>query len=50
MESPHVSIYRRCDIDGFLARMEKKGFIVPPIDCTLGEGFAEMVVDLPSFG
>jgi SAM-dependent methyltransferase len=50
IESKDLSIYRRSDIDEFLGKMTDQGFIVLPIDWTLGEGFAEMVVDLPPFG
>jgi tetratricopeptide (TPR) repeat protein len=50
IESTHLSLYRRCDIDGFMAMMTAKGFRVSPIDWTLGEGFAEIVVDLPPHG
>jgi SAM-dependent methyltransferase len=50
VESPGLSIYRRCDIDEFLARIANRAFIVSPVDWTLGEGFAETVVDLPPFG
>jgi hypothetical protein len=50
IESPDFSVYRRCDIDEFLARMAAEGFIVSPVDWTLGEGFAETVVDVPPFG
>ena len=50
IESPDFSVYRRCDIDEFLARMATEGFIVSSVDWTLGDGFAETVVDVPPFG
>jgi hypothetical protein len=40
IESPDFSVYRRCDIDEFLARMATEGFIVSSVDWTLGDGFA----------
>jgi SAM-dependent methyltransferase len=49
LESAGVSIYRRCDIDEFLEKMRARDFIVSPIDWTLGEGFAETVVDMPPY-
>lgn len=49
METPFCSIYRRCDIDGFLTKMTAMGYEVSPINWSLGEGFAETVVDLPPF-
>jgi hypothetical protein len=50
IESKDLSIYRRSDIDEFLAKMMAQRFVVSPMDWTLGEGFAEKVVDLPPFG
>jgi hypothetical protein len=50
VESADLSIYRRCDIDEFLEKMRSCDFIVSPIDWTLGEGFAETVVDMPPWG
>jgi FkbM family methyltransferase len=49
-ESPNLSIYRRRDIEAFMEAMTSRGFKVSPIDWSLGEGFAEMVVDLPPYG
>ena len=40
-ESHWCCFYRRRDIEEFLRRMTDRGFIVSPIDWTLGEGFAE---------
>jgi hypothetical protein len=50
IESPGLSFYRRCDIESFSTRMAEKGFVVSPMDWTLGEGFAETVVDVPPYG
>lgn len=47
VENQHVCLYRRCDIDPFLEKMAAKGLLASPIDWTLGEGFAELVVDMP---
>jgi hypothetical protein len=49
-ESHWCCFYRRRDIEEFLRRMTDRGFIVSPIDWTLGEGFAESVIDLPPYG
>ena len=49
IESEYFSIYRRCDIDEFLVEMAAKGLIVSPVDWTLEDGFAEIVVDLPPY-
>jgi 2-polyprenyl-3-methyl-5-hydroxy-6-metoxy-1,4-benzoquinol methylase len=46
VETENLSLYRRQDIDRFVARMNERGFEVAPIDWELGEGFAETVVDL----
>lgn len=50
IESRDLSLYRRRDIDAFIAKMTAKGYITSPVDWELGEGFAETVVDLPPFG
>jgi SAM-dependent methyltransferase len=49
IETEHDSIYRRRDVDELFERLTAKGFIVSPVDWTLGEGFAERVVDVPPF-
>jgi FkbM family methyltransferase len=49
IETPNLSIYRRQDIDAFVDRMARKGFEVAPMDWEVGEGFAEMVVDLAPY-
>jgi SAM-dependent methyltransferase len=50
IESQDLSIYRRRDIDALLADLAAAGHRPSPVDYTLGEGFAETVVDLPPFG
>ncbi len=49
-ESPDLSIYRKRDIKAFIASMADKGFRVSPVDWTVGDGFAETVVDVPPYG
>jgi hypothetical protein len=49
-ESLTCSFYRRRDIEEVVARLERRGYQVSPIDWNVGEGFAERVVDLPPFG
>jgi 2-polyprenyl-3-methyl-5-hydroxy-6-metoxy-1,4-benzoquinol methylase len=49
-EDVNLSIYRRQDIGRLVADLEAKGYEVEPIDWALGDGFAELVVDLPPFG
>ena len=49
METENCCLYRRCDIDPFIAHLIAQGYEVSPIDWDLGEGFAEMVVDLPPY-
>lgn len=44
-ETLGTSLYRRRDIDELVARLERKGHSVEPIDWTVGRGFAERVVD-----
>jgi len=50
LESPNCSFYRRRDIEDVVARLERRGYQVSPLDWSVGEGFAERVVDLPPFG
>ena len=50
LESPNCSFYRRRDIEDVIARLERRGYQVSPLDWSVGEGFAERVVDLPPFG
>jgi SAM-dependent methyltransferase len=49
-EQQDLSIYRRRDIDQLIAELSAEGCIVSPIDYTLGDGFAETVIDLPPYG
>ena len=49
LESKGLSIYRRRDIEELIARLERAGHRVAPIDWTIGEGFVENVVDLPPY-
>lgn len=50
LESPECSFYRRRDIEALADRLKEKGYALSPLDWSLGEGFAERVVDLPPFG
>ena len=50
IETGPVCLYRRRDIERLIDKMTDRGFVMPPIDWTLGEGFAEQVVDLPPYG
>lgn len=49
LETEQCSYYRQCDIESLVQRMTAAGFEVSPIDWSLGEGFAERVVDLPPY-
>lgn len=49
LESEHLSIFRRQDIEETVRRLESHGHAVSPIDWTLGNGFAECLVDLPPY-
>jgi 2-polyprenyl-3-methyl-5-hydroxy-6-metoxy-1,4-benzoquinol methylase len=49
METENCCFYRRCDIDPFITKLNEQGYEVSPIDWELGEGFAEMVVDLAPY-
>lgn len=48
-ESEATSIYRRRDMEEMGARLEGRGYQVLPFDWTLGQGFAETVIDLPPY-
>lgn len=50
VESLNLSLYRQRDIEAFVTRLERQGYVVAPIDWELGEGYAETVIDLPPFG
>ena len=49
VETPGCSYYRRRDVEDVVARLERKGHEVSPVDWTIGGGFAERVVDLPPY-
>jgi len=47
IETEGLSIYRRRDIEALIEDLTQQGYAVAPIDWNLlGEGFAEMVIDL----
>ncbi len=48
-ESEATSFYRRRDMEEMAARLEGRGYQVLPFDWTLGQGFAETVIDLPPY-
>ncbi len=48
-ESEFCCFFRRRDIEALVARLEKQGLEVAPIDWRRGDGFAERVVDLPPY-
>jgi SAM-dependent methyltransferase len=50
IETADLSLFRRRDIESLVATLEGRGYRIAPIDWTVGEGFAERVVDLPPFG
>lgn len=50
IEAVDLSLFRRRDIEGLVETLSGQGYRVAPIDWTVGEGFAERVVDLPPFG
>jgi SAM-dependent methyltransferase len=50
LETPGLSLYRRRDIDRLLSELAAAGHAPSPVDYSLGEGYAETVVDLPPFG
>ena len=49
IESADLSLFRRCDIEMLVDELQSVGFRVAPFDWSLGEGFAESVVDLPPY-
>jgi SAM-dependent methyltransferase len=49
LESEALSIFRRRDIEQLIARLERAGHRVAPIDWTIGDGFVENLVDLPPY-
>ena len=50
IENQDLSVYRRRDIDRLLAELAADGRLPSSMDYSLGEGYAETVVDLPPFG
>ncbi len=48
-ESEATSFYRRRDMEEMTARLERLGYQVLPFDWTLGQGFADTVIDLPPY-
>jgi len=50
IESQNLSVYRRQDIERLIGEIEADGNKVEPMDWTIGEGHAEIVVDLPPYG
>jgi len=50
INDPTLCLFRQCDIEQLIREVESDGFIVDPIDWTVGRGFAETVVDLPPYG
>lgn len=49
MEHPHLSIFRRRDMEELAARLTAAGHEVAPFDWSSGPGFAETVVDFPPY-
>jgi hypothetical protein len=49
LESPHLSIYRKCDIEAIARRLEKAGHHVKPLDLARGTTFLDGYVDLPPY-
>ncbi|WP_407049958.1 methyltransferase domain-containing protein [Methyloraptor flagellatus] len=50
IEHRDLSVYRRQDMERLIAELEAEGHQPEPFDWSLGDGFAEMVVDLPPYG
>jgi hypothetical protein len=48
-ESRDLSIYRRCDIESLIARLEQAGHLVEPLDFSRGATFVDGYVDLPPY-
>lgn len=49
METPGCSVYRRRDMEELVERLDSAGCDVEPFDWSMGDGFAETVVDLPPY-
>ncbi|WP_433933090.1 SAM-dependent methyltransferase [Brevundimonas diminuta] len=50
IDNVDLCLYRRKDIERIVEEVTGAGFEVAPLDWTVGEGFAETVVDLPPYG
>lgn len=50
LEHPDISLYRRRDIERLFADLVADGHKPEPVDWSAGEGYAELVVDLPPYG
>jgi len=48
-ETPGDSLYRRCDIEDLIRRLEGAGHAVAPVDWAMGNGFVETVSDTPPY-
>lgn len=49
-ESPTLSIYRRCDLEKLIDRLQRAGHNVAVVDWEVGDGLADAYVDLPPYG
>lgn len=49
LESPTLSIYRRCDIQTLISRLEAAGHSVEPLDLDKGTTFVDQHIDLPPY-
>ena len=49
IDSTDLALFRRCDVEMLVGELQSVGFRVAPFDWSIGEGFAESVVDLPPF-
>jgi len=48
-ESRDLSIYRKCDIESVVVRLEKAGHYIEPLDFSRGATFVDGYVDLPPY-
>ena len=49
LETPMLSLYRRCDVESLAARLETAGNTLEPVNWERGLGYADGYVDLPPF-
>jgi hypothetical protein len=49
LESRDLSIYRRCDIEALVTRLEQAGHHVEPLDFSTGTTFVDGYIDLPPY-